>query len=265
MNILFIGDIMGRIGRQACQKLVPEIRKKHNINFCIANGENAAHGTGMTENVVKELMAAEIDYFTTGAHIFKRKGNYDYLNNYPVLRPANYSNDCPGKGFDIVETNKGNIAIINLIGRVYMPLDHNCPFHELDKILAKISLPNIAPSAIIVDIHAETTSEKVNLWFHANKRVSAVIGTHTHVMTADARISKSGTAFITDVGMTGASDESIGIKHEGTLRSFLTQIKEPHVLPETGKSQLNAVLIKTNDQTAKATEIYPLVEYLKIK
>lgn len=256
---------MGKIGRRTCAKLIPALRQKHNIDFVIANGENAAHGSGMTENVIKELMAAKIDYFTTGDHIFKKPGNFAYLDEYPVLRPANYSPDCPGQGHALLDTPKGKIAIINLIGRVFMPLNHECPFQALNKILAKISLPNMALSAIIVDIHAETTSEKINMWFHACGRVSAVIGTHTHVMTADARISGNGTAYITDVGMTGAAEESIGISHEGTLRSFLTQIKEPHVIPESGPAQLNAVVVRTDDNTGQAREIYPLVEFVKIK
>ena len=264
MNILFIGDIVGRIGRQTVTRLVPKLKKKHQLDFVFANAENAAHGSGVTEPIIKELMDAGVDCFTTGDHAFKNKKHLDIFDRLPILRPANWSLDCPGVGYKIIEKNNKNILLINLIGRVFMKLDHDCPFHKLNEILANISLHVNKLSAIIIDIHAETSSEKINIGHFADGKVSAVLGTHTHIITADSRVTNKGMAYITDVGMTGAAYESLGIAKEGTLKTFLTQIKEPHVIPEKGWATLNSVLIKI-DRRQKATLIKPITEFINIK
>ncbi len=263
MNILFIGDIMGRIGRITVAKILPKLKKGEKIDFVIANIENAAHGSGATEAIVKELQKAGVDYFTNGDHSFTRIKQIDIYNKYPIIRPANWSPKAPGKGHAVINTKNEQILLINLIGRTFMKMDHECPFHKIDEILANFT--NQKLSAIIIDIHAEATSEKAALKHYVDGKVSAILGTHTHVMTADERISNKGTAFITDVGMVGAFDECIGLDREGIIKTFTTQIKYPHVLPEKGKAIFNAVLLKIDPKTAETKSIKPLIKYIDIK
>ncbi len=264
MKILFIGDIVGRIGRETVKKLLPRLIHKHSLDFVFANAENSAHGSGITETIVEELRGAGIDYFTTGDHAFKNKKQLAIFDNLPVLRPANTNNAVPGKGQVILEKNGAKILLINLIGQVFMPLQPENPFIKLDEILADNHLPKNSRSAIIVDIHAETTSEKIALAHYADGRASAIIGTHTHVQTADARISAKGMAAITDVGMVGSADNCLGVEKDGILRTFLTQVKEPHVIPEKGQAIFNAVLIKFNNSEGQATAIKPISEFIEI-
>lgn len=263
MNILFIGDIMGRIGRLALEKILPKLKKEEKIDLVIANIENAAHGSGATEAIVKELMSAGVDYFTNGDHSFARPNQVELYEKYPVLRPANWAPKAPGTGYSVINLGQNNILLVNLIGRTFMKLDHDCPFQKVDEILANFTRQKL--SAIIIDIHAEATSEKVSLKHYVDGRASAVLGTHTHVMTADERISDKGTAFITDVGMVGAFDECIGLDREGILKTFITQVKYPHVLPEKGKAIFNSVLLKIDVKTAKTKSIKPITKYINIK
>lgn len=266
LNILFIGDINGRIGRLAAKKLVPKLRKRHAADLVIANAENAAHGSGITDKTIEELLEAKVDLFTMGDHSFDRHKNLDVYKKFPVIRPANYSPALKeGEGFKITAAGGHNTAVINLIGRVFMKNDHECPFHKLDEILDKISLLKENISAIIIDVHGECTSEKAALYHYANGRVSAVLGTHTHVMTRDEAVSAKGTAFITDIGMVGAADECIGVGKEGIIKTYRTQIRYPHVIPEKGKALFNAVLLKVNPRTRKAQSIKPIIEHVNIK
>lgn len=265
MNILFIGDIVGKIGRQTVKKIVPKLRKELKIDLVIANAENSAHGSGVTETVLDELMEAKIDFFTSGDHIFKNKKGLSAFEKYPLIRPANYPPNVPGKGYKIITVNNKNILIINLIGRVFMPLNYDCPFRKLDEILANINLHEKNIFAIIVDIHAEATSEKVCLGYYADGRVNAILGTHTHVMTADSKISEKNTAYITDVGMCGAYHSSLGIDHENIIKTFLEQIKYNHKIPEKGKTILNGVLLEINDKTGKTEKIKPIIKFTEIK
>ena len=186
------------------------------------------------------------------------------VNNFPIIRPANLPLGAPGLGYLTLEKNNKKVLLVSLIGQVFMNTSVDNPFIKINEILANISLPKKNLSAIIVDIHAETTSEKINMGHHLDGKVSAVLGTHTHVPTADARVSKKGTAIITDVGMCGAANESLGIDKEGTLKVFLTSVKEPHVIPEKGEATLNAVLIKTGHDR-KATTIKQIIENINIK
>ena len=264
MNILFIGDIVGRIGRQTIKNLLPRLRKKHALDFVFANAENAAHGSGVTETIVKELMEAGIDAMTTGDHAFRNHKQIEIFNNFPIIRPANLPQGAPGMGYLIIKKDNKKILLISLIGQVFMNTSVDNPFIKINEILANISLPKKNLSAIIVDIHAETTSEKINMGYHLDGRVSAVLGTHTHVPTADACVTKKGTAVITDVGMAGAANESLGIAKEGTLKAFLTSIKEPHVIPKKGEAVLNAVLIKIG-RDQKAIAIKQIIENINIK
>ena len=265
LKILFIGDINGRIGRKAVIKLLPQIKKEERVDFVIANSENSAHGSGITESIIKELQEAGVDYMTMGDHAFKNVKNLDVYEKYPILRPANFSQDVPGEGCKIIEVNNKKILLINLIGRVFMKMDYDCPFRKINEILAKYPLPKKSLSAIIVDIHAEATSEKVSLGHYLNGKVSAVLGTHTHIMTADEKVTKEGTAYITDVGMVGAANECIGVDKENIIKTYFTQISYPHVIPEKGKAIFSSVLLEINNKNAKTKKIKPITKYINIK
>ena len=263
LNVLFIGDVNGKIGRQAVAKILPKLKKSQKIDFVFANAENAAHGTGVTEDTLKELMDAGIDYFTNGDHAFDKIKQIDCYDKFPVLRPANYSCDAPGKGYAVVEKGKYKILLINLIGRVFMAADYDCPFRKADEILAKFAKKDM--SAIIIDIHAEATSEKVALKYYLEGRASAVLGTHTHIMTADEEISSQGTAYITDIGMAGFADGCIGVDKEDIIKIFLTQIKRSHTIPEKGRAIFNAVLLVIDPKTGKAKSLKPITKFTEIK
>ncbi len=265
IKILFIGDINGKIGRKAVAKILPKMKKEQKIDLVIANAENVAHGAGITETTIKELQEAGIDWMTTGDHAFDREKQSDVYDKYPIIRPANFSAGVPGQGYAVITINRKKVLLINLIGRVLMKMDYDCPFQKLDEILANPALSEKKLSAIIIDIHAEATSEKVCLGYYADGRATAVLGTHTHIMTADHKITKKGMAYITDVGMVGAADSSLGLDKKNLIKTFLTQIKYPHVIPEKGKAIFNAVLITINPETAKAKSIKPVTKFINIK
>ncbi|MFA6307009.1 MAG: TIGR00282 family metallophosphoesterase [Patescibacteria group bacterium] len=264
LNILFIGEINGKIGRQAVREILPELKKELKPDLVILNADNLAHGNGVSEPTIKEMLAIGVDAFTGGDHCFGNTGSLKvYDSDVPLLRPANYSNDAPGKGFTIIELKNGHkILLVNLIGQVFMLMDHDNPFHKVDEILSNLANNNL--SAIIVDMHAEATSEKIALGHYLDGRASAVLGTHTHVMTADARISELGTALLTDVGMTGFADGVIGVDKEGIIKTFLTQIKSSHVIPESGRSVFNAVFLQIDPKTKKTKSIKPITKYINI-
>lgn len=265
LKILFIGDINGQIGRKAVVKILPRLKKKYKPDLIIANAENIAHGKGTTATAIKEVMAAGVHWFTGGNHSFAKleKINECFDEGLPVLRPANFSNNCPGVGFSVIKIKQHQILLISLIGRVFMDGNYNCPLQEFDNILANFTKENL--SAIIVDIHAEATAEKQALSHYLANRASAVIGTHTHVMTADAHITDAGQAYISDAGMTGFADGVLGVEKENIIKMLLNQIKLPHVLPETGRAILNGVLIEINSRNARAISIEPIIETIKIK
>lgn len=265
MKILFIGDICGKIGRQAVAKILPKLKKELKPDLIIANAENLAHGKGVTEKTLKEMNDVGIDWFTTGDHAFKAQKQIEeiYSSDLSILRPANFSANVLGKGYAFITKNKEKILLINLIGRTFMQMDYDDPFRKLDEILSNFANKNL--SAIIVDMHAEATSEKVALGLFADGKVSAILGTHTHVMTADHKILDNNTAYITDVGMTGFAQGVIGLDKENIIKTFLDQIKYPHVLPEKGKAIFNAVCITIDPKTAKAHSIKPITKFINIK
>ncbi|MDD5071149.1 MAG: TIGR00282 family metallophosphoesterase [Patescibacteria group bacterium] len=263
MNLLFLGDINGKIGRQAVAKILPKLKKSKKIDLVFANAENIAHGTGVTEDTLKELKEAGVDYFTAGDHAFDKIKQIDCYEKFPIIRPANFPNGAPGQGYAVLEKGKYKILLINLIGRVFMAQDYDCPFREVDKILAKFAKKSV--SAIIIDIHAEATSEKIALKHYLNGRASAIVGTHTHVMTADAEVSKEGTAYITDIGMVGFADGCIGVDKEGIIKTFLTQMKQPHFIPENGRTIFNAVLAEINPKNGKTKSIKPIIKTTNIE
>jgi len=265
MKILFIGDIVGRPGREIVKKALPGIIKENKIDLVIANPENAAHGRGVNENILNELMEGGVDAFSGGDHSFDEKHQLEevYGGKYPILRPANFSKNAPGDGYVVINKGKSRVLFISLIGRVFMKMDYDCPFHKLDEILANFAKQKF--SAIILDIHAEATSEKIAMFRYANSRVSAVLGSHTHVMTADEQVSKEGTAYISDVGMSGYSDGCIGIECEGVIETFLSQMRSSHEIPDSGKAMMNAVLVEIDSKSGKEKKIKRINKNLTIK
>jgi metallophosphoesterase (TIGR00282 family) len=219
-TILFIGDIVGKAGRRAVDTFVQDILRDYHVNFVIANGENAAGGVGITPDIADQLFAAGIDVLTSGNHIWQKKEILDYLcHEKRLIRPLNFSPDAPGVGSCLVTTAAGiTVAVVNVAGRVFMET-YSCPFRAIDQAIEQL---HRQADLIVVDFHAEATSEKMALGWYLDGRVSAVIGTHTHVQTADERILPQGTAYITDVGMTGARDSVIGVKKELAIQKFLT-------------------------------------------
>ena len=249
--VLFIGDIVGRPGRRALSRFLPELKKKYRPSLVIANGENAAGGIGLTEEIARELLL-QVDVLTSGNHIWDKKEVFNYLEKEPrLVRPANYPEGNPGHGYHIFENENGiKAAILNLQGRVFMePVD--CPFRRAEKELEAI-LP-LTPT-IIIDFHAEATSEKQALGWFLNGKVSAILGTHTHIQTADERILPGGTAYISDVGMAGGLNSVIGMKPEQALNRFLTA-RPQKFEPATEGLVLGCVLIQIDPQSGKALTI----------
>ncbi|OGO44537.1 MAG: metallophosphoesterase [Chloroflexi bacterium RBG_16_58_8] len=247
MNILAIGDIVGRPGRQAVHRFVRELRKQRSIDLVMANGENTAGGFGLTVSTAQELLGDGIDVLTSGNHIWAQKDIIPYLDgDMPILRPLNYPAGVPGRGY----LKFGRALVVNLIGRTFMN-NYDCPFRTMDKLLKDL---DPKPAVIVIDFHAEATSEKVALGRYLDGRVSAVLGTHTHVGTIDTKILPGGTAYVTDIGMTGPEDSVIGDDVEAVIRRFLTQIPH-HLTVGKGKPALNAILVKVDDASGKATAI----------
>ena len=221
VNVLFIGDVVGSPGRRGLAAAMPHLRERHAPDLVIVNGENSAGGLGITEKTATELFEAGADVITTGNHVYRHRQVYGYLDRTErVIRPANYPRGNPGAGHVVVECEGMRVAVINLSGAVQLTVARS-PFHEVDAMLEPLRGD---ADATIVDFHAEVTSEKVAMGWHLDGRVAAVLGTHTHVPTADARVLPGGTAFISDVGMTGSRASVLGVRPEQALQSFLTQM-----------------------------------------
>ena len=248
MRILMIGDVIGQPGRRAVRQLVPQLREEFGIDLVIANGENTAGGFGITLDTAEELLQNGVDILTSGNHIWDQKEIIPHMGEgLPLIRPANYP-EAPGRGYLIQD----GVMVLNLMGRVFMPtLD--CPFRTANQVLDEAKAEG-APPVIIVDFHAEATSEKQGLGWYLDGRVSAVLGTHTHVGTVDARILPKGTAYLTDVGMTGPINSVIGSDTNAVLDRFLTGM--PQRLPVAGGPvMLNSVLMDIDPETGKALSI----------
>ena len=254
LNLLFIGDVVGKGGRKAVQALVPKLKQQYMCTFVIANGENCAAGAGLNRSCLQEMDA--VDVFTSGDHTWDRKEFEDEIRGMKnVVRPANMSKLQPGRGWLYTRNPAGGeVAVISLMGKVFMKDSAYCPFETAEQVLTQIP---ITCKCIIVDIHAEATSEKAALAWFLDGRVTAVIGTHTHVQTADARILPGGTAFLSDVGMVGAADSILGRAVPDVIAKFRTGM--PHKFPvvESG-IRLDAAVIRYDMQTGKALEIKPI-------
>jgi metallophosphoesterase (TIGR00282 family) len=252
LKILFIADIVGRPGRWATSQLLPDLRRNLDIDFVIANVENAAGGFGLTKEIGQKIITYGVDCLTSGNHIWDRKDIFPYLDEeYRVLRPANYPPDVPGRGSGIFETRKfEKVGVINIQGRVFIK-EIDCPFRRSLEEVEKLKKD---AKVIVVDMHAEATSEKMSLGFYLDGKISALIGTHTHVQTADEIILPKGTAYITDAGMTGPHNSIIGIRKEDAIARFLTQI--PHRFRLGIEDvKFSAVLVDVDSDSGKAKSI----------
>jgi len=252
MNILFIGDIVGSPGRLAVEKLLPGLKIEFRLDFVIANAENAAGGSGITQKVAQELFASGADVLTSGDHIWKKKEIFEIINQEErILRPLNFPTGAPGKGFAVFKAKSGaKVGVINANGRVFMqPLE--CPFKTTLAACEELAQET---KVIIVDMHAEATSEKVALGWYLDGKVSAVLGTHTHIQTADEKILPKGTAFISDAGMTGPYASVIGRSIENVIERFITAIPVKFEVA-TEDIQLHGVVIDVDENTGKARSI----------
>ena len=243
MRVLFVGDIVGKPGRAGFARAMPDLRERHAPDLVIANGENSAGGLGITERTAGDMFQAGVDVITTGNHVYRRREAYEFLDREErVVRPANFQAGNPGRGHTIVEAAGRRVCVINLIGSLHLRAARS-PFTESDSLLERLAGD---ADAFIVDFHAEVTSEKVAMGWHLDGRAAAVLGTHTHVPTADARVLPGGTAFICDVGMTGSRSSVLGVRWEQALEAFRTQMP---VRFETADEDIwiNAVVVDVRD------------------
>jgi 2',3'-cyclic-nucleotide 2'-phosphodiesterase len=252
MKILFIGDIVGRPGRELVRKGLRGLVEHHGVDLVIANAENSANGFGVTRDIGVTLLELGVDVMTSGNHIWDKKEVIEYIGNEPrLLRPANYPAGVPGRGSYVAQTSDGRaVGVINVMGRVFM-LNIDDPFAV---VLREIEAIRHRTKVIVVDFHAEATSEKVAMGWHLDGKVTLVVGTHTHVQTADERILPNGTAYLTDAGMTGPHDSIIGMEREPSLARFLNGMPS-RFEPATGNPRLNGVVVEADDKTGRATSI----------
>jgi metallophosphoesterase (TIGR00282 family) len=247
LRVLMIGDVVGRPGRRAVRQFLPGLRRDYSLDLVIANGENTAGGIGITPDTAKELCDCGVDVITTGNHVWAKKEIIPHLDGeLPILRPLNFPPTAPGRGFLKIK----GVLVVNLIGRVFIG-QYDCPFRAIDCLLSE---SQIGPKVIIVDFHAEATSEKVAMGRYLDGRVSAMLGTHTHVATADPCILPKGTAYVTDVGMVGPTDSVIGVDTESAIRSFLTGMPHRFFVSE-GAVTFDSVIVEVDEATGRATSI----------
>lgn len=252
MKVLFIGDIVGSIGRDMVMDYLPRLKRKYAADVIIVNGENAASGRGITQAIYQDLLHAGVDMVTMGNHTWDQKEIFDFIDDADYLiRPANFSEQAPGKGMAAVTKNGVTLSVINLHGRTFLP-PHDDPFAKADQLIEEAK--QLSP-LVFIDFHAEATSEKIAMGWHVDGRASAVVGTHTHVQTADDRILPGGTAYLTDAGMTGPYDEILGMKKESVLYRFHTNLPTRFEVPKKGRAQLNGLFTELDDKTGKALRI----------
>lgn len=262
MKILFVGDIVGQPGRRAVRALVPKLRLRHALDFVIANGENAAGGNGITPAVAEEIFESGVDVITSGDHLWDQKEVLQLLDKEPrFLRPANYPPDVPGHGWGIFEkANLPPVAVLNLQGRTFMPAHEN-PFSLAQQLILDLRSKS---RIVVVDFHAEATSEKIAMGRMLDGLASAVLGTHTHVPTSDEQIFPGGTAFISDVGFTGPQESILGREIEPVIRRFLTGMPQRFEVAK-GRTALHAVLLEVDEASGKALTISRIMEPLPVE
>lgn len=256
MRILFIGDVVGSLGRKTITEYLPKLKKEYAPQVTIANGENAAGGKGITEKIYKKFLQEGIDVISLGNHAWDNRDIFEFISEAKrIIRPANFPAQAPGEGMVFVKVNDVELAVINLQGRSFMA-DIDDPFKKADELVAMAAKRT---SYIFVDFHAETTSEKQAMGWYLDGRVSAVVGTHTHVQTNDARILPAGTAYLTDVGMTGPYDAILGMKKEPIIEKFITALPKRFEVVENGRSILSACLIEMDPRSGAAKSIEPIL------
>jgi len=252
MNILIIGDIVGTSGVNKVKEVLPKIIKEQIIDFVIANGENSSDGMGITSKIFKELILAGVNVVTMGNHTWGKKDIFNIIDNKNLIRPANYPRDVVGKGYEIYNCRDKKIAVINLIGRASMNVLSENPFTVADEIINKIK---DEADAIIIDFHAEATAEKIAMGYFLDGKITCLYGTHTHVATADEQILENGTAYITDVGMTGPKKSVIGMEVDASIKRFVTTLPEKYKVSEDKHVILNGCILKLNDENCRAEKI----------
>jgi 2',3'-cyclic-nucleotide 2'-phosphodiesterase len=256
MIILFVGDIFGRPGREALLRWLPGFVDDNGVDFVIANGENAANGAGITSKIALRLLSGGVDVITTGNHVWRQREVYPFLTTDDrIVRPANYPPGAPGRGLTVrVAADGGEVAVINLAGELYLNSGMS-PFRVVDRLVDEAQQ---LAETIVVDLHAEATSEKVAMGHYLDGRVTAVIGTHTHVQTSDARVLPGGTAYMTDVGMTGPRDSVIGVRTDVILRRFTTELPQQFEVAE-GPVRLNAAVVSCDGGRATTIEAVDVI------
>ena len=251
MRILAIGDLVGNSGLKKLETEYNNLKEKENIDFTIVNGENVADGMGMAEKDFKRILNLGIDCITMGNHTWAKKDIFGFIDHKKLIRPANYSENNPGKGYQIFECKNKKIAVINLIGRVTMNVLSENPFLVAEKIIDEIKTK---ADIIVIDFHAEATAEKLAMAYFLDGKVQIVFGTHTHVQTADEQILPNGTAYITDIGMTGPKESVIGMNKEISMKRFLTSLPERYKVAD-GEAKLNGCIFEINDINCRITNI----------
>lgn len=259
MKILLIGDIVGNPGREAVRALVPQLRRRHDLDLVVANCENIAGGAGVTPKTAQELFGCGVDFLTSGQHIWRYKEIMPYLNQEPrLIRPANYPPGAPGAGAGVITARDGTkVGVLNLVGRVFLE-NVDCPFRAAQREVERLRRET---PVILVDMHAEATSEKIAMGWYLDGQVSAVVGTHTHIQTADERVLPKGTAYLTDLGMTGPYDSVIGRRVDQILERFLTGIPQKFEVPETNVILCGAI-VEVDAKTGRAERIERVQERL---
>lgn len=251
MKILAIGDIVGEVGVKKVKSTLKSIKEQEKIDFIIVNGENSADGMGITEKIFNDLLNIGVNVITMGNHTWGKKDIFKFIDNKQLLVPANYNRNVPGNRYGIYECNGKKIAVINLIGRVDVNILSENPFMVIDDILEKIKG---RVDIIIVDFHAEATAEKIAMGYYLDGRVNAIFGTHTHVQTADEKILENGTAYITDIGMTGAKKSVIGMNINASIKRFVTTLPERYKSAD-GEAMLNGCVFEINDEDCRTIKI----------
>lgn len=264
IKIIFLADIVGKVGRRALTQYLPKLKNKYKPDLVIANAENIAHGIGFTQKTLNEAVEAGVDFFTSGNHAWGKAGSDEILNKKPplVIRPGNYKGKKSGVGYQEIEIGSNKLIVVNLLGRVFIPDKLNSPFKALEKIIKKHK-----NHVILVDFHAEATSEKNALAQYFDGKVSAVLGTHTHVPTSDNKILSSGTGYVTDIGMIGYYDSIIGSNKGQIFNLFLEkgQSSKKHDMPDHGDCQFNAIYLEIDPKTRKTIKIKRLDKIIKVK
>lgn len=252
MKILAIGDLIGEDSIKELKENLPQIKQQENIDFVIVNAENSAGGMGITTKIFNDLLNMNIDVITMGNHTWGKKDIFSFIDNEKIIRPANYSEKVPGKGYGIYQCKDKKICVINLIGRTDMNVLSENPFLKINKILAEVKGKT---DIIILDFHAEATAEKIAMGYYLDGKITAMFGTHTHVATADEQILEKGTGYITDIGMTGPKKSVIGMDIDVSIKRFETTLPEKYKLAQ-GRYMLNGCIFEINDETCRMKKIY---------